>query len=206
MVDYGLRAYKSGFVTETEGNISVRMGKDRVLVTPTHIPYEQRTPDDMVEVDLEGKTLAGSRKPTSEFRMHLAIYKAREDVGAIVHAHPLYGSVLAVMGEPLKPILDEMIPYVGGQILVTGFAPSGSQDLANKVVEALGKKSAAFIANHGSVCTGKNLSRAFQLTKYTEKWSQIYLLALGAGTPRLVPEERQAQQLQYYEYMKSMDW
>ena len=138
--------------------------------------------------------------------MHLAIYKAREDVGAIVHAHPLYGSVLAVAGRPLELVLDEMTPYIGGPVSVTSFSPSGSQELADKVVEALGNKSAALIANHGTVCTGKNLSRAFQLTKYMEKWAHIYIQALSLGNPHTIPEERQKQQLQYYERMKNADW
>jgi len=155
IISYGLKAYEYGFVTETEGNLSARLGKDKVLVTPSHIPYEQRVPEDVVLLDMEGNVLSGERPPTSEYRMHLSIFRAREDVGAILHAHPLYGSILAVAGEPLKPILDEMTPYLGGVVEVTGFQPSGSQELADMVVKTLGPKSAALIANHGTVCTGR---------------------------------------------------
>ncbi len=206
LVDYGLRAYQNGFVTETEGNLSARVGKDRVLVTPSHIPYEQRIPEDMVLLDMEGNVLAGERNPTSEHRMHLSIFRARQDVGGILHAHPLYSSMLAVAGEPLRPILDEMIPYLGGVVEVTGFAPSGSEELAGAVVKTLGVKSAVLMANHGTVCTGKNLSRAFQITKYVEKWAHIQILATLLGKARTIPESRQEQEAQFYEFLKEADW
>jgi L-fuculose-phosphate aldolase len=206
LLDYGLRAYRGGYVTETEGNLSVRIDEKRVLVTPTHVPYELRNPGDMVEMDMEGNTPADSRNPSSEYRMHLAVYKARSDVMAIVHAHPLYSTILAVMGEPLRPILDEMVPYLGGAIGVTEFAPSGTDELADNVVKVLGNKSAALIANHGSICTGKSMSRAYQTNRYLEKYAQIYISALSLGKVRVVPEDRQEFELQGYEFMKQMDY
>jgi L-fuculose-phosphate aldolase len=206
LVDYGLKAYQNGFVTETEGNLSARVGNDRVLVTPSHIPYELRVPEDMVLLDMQGNIIAGERNPTSEHRLHLSIFKARQDVGGILHAHPLYSSMLAVAGEPLNPILDEMVPYLGGVVEVTGFAPSGSEELAEAVVKTLGIKSAALVANHGTVCTGKNLNRAFQITKYVEKWAHIQILATLLGNARMIPESRQEQESQFYEFLKEADW
>lgn len=206
MVEFGVKAYQHGFVTETEGNISARVDKGRVLVSPSHIPYEQRTTEDMVLLDLEGNVLKGERRPTSEHRLHLAIYRAREDVGAVLHAHPLYSSVLAVAHEPLRPILDEMIPYLGGVVEVADFAPSGSQELADAVLKGLGSKAAVILANHGTVCTGKNLSRAFQTTKYVEKWSHITILAMMVGKLKTIPEERQAQEIPWFEFLKTADW
>lgn len=206
LVDYGLRAYQNGFVTETEGNLSARVGNDKVLVTPTHIPYELRVPEDMVLLDMQGNILAGERNPTSEHMMHLSIFRARQDVGGILHAHPLYSSMLAVAGEPLRPILDEMVPYVGGVVEVAGFAPSGSEELAETVVKTLGAKSAVLLANHGTVCTGKNLSRAFQTTKYVEKWAHIQILAALLGKARTIPDSRQEQESQFYEFLKEADW
>lgn len=206
IIDFGLRSYQNNFVTETEGNISARVDADHVLVTPSHVPYDQRKPEDAVLVDMEGKVAAGERRPTSEFRMHLAVYKARADVGGIIHAHPLYSSVLAVAGTPLRPILDEMLPYLGGTVEVAEFAPSGSQALADRVVKALGERSAVMLANHGTLCTGKNLSRAYQTTKYVEKWSHISILASLLGNARTIPEERQAEEAPYYGYLKDLDW
>lgn len=206
IVDYGVLAYRAGFVTETEGNISARVDKEHVLVTPSHIPYEKRTPEDAVLVDMAGEVVEGERRPTSEFRMHLAVYKARPDVGGIVHAHPLYSSVLAVAGAPLRPILDEMLPYLGGTVEVAGFAPSGSKELAEIVVKALGERSAVLLANHGTLCTGKNLSRAFQTTKYVEKWSHISILATLMGNARTIPEERQKQEEPFYAFLKDLDY
>ena len=206
LLDYGVKAYQTGLVTETEGNLSARVDKDRVLVTPSHTPYEMRTTEDMVLVDMEGNVLAGEKNPTVEHKMHLLVYKTRPEVGGILHAHPLYSSMLAVAWQPLRPILDEMVPYLGGTVEVAGFAPSGSEELAEIVVKTLGQKSAVLLANHGTLCTGKNLSRAFQVTKYVEKWAHIQILATLLGKANTIPESRQEQEAQYYEFMKEADW
>jgi L-fuculose-phosphate aldolase len=206
LVTMGLRAYQHGFVTETEGNLSARVSKDRVLVTPSHIPYEQRVPEDMVLMDMQGEVVAGERNPTVENRMHLSVFKAREDVGGILHAHPLYSSMLAVAGQPLRPILDEMIPYLGGVVEVADFAPSGSEEMAAVVTRTLGPRAAVLMANHGTFCVGKNLSRAFQVTKYVEKWAHIQIMATLLGNARTIPEARQQQEAPYYEFLKEADW
>lgn len=206
LVAWGLKAYQHGFVTETEGNLSARVSKDRVLVTPSHIPYEQRVPEDMVLMDMEGEVVSGERNPTVENRMHLSVFRAREDVGGILHAHPLYSSMLAVAGQPLRPILDEMIPYLGGVVEVADFAPSGSEEMAAVVTRTLGPRAAVLMANHGTFCVGKNLSRAFQVTKYVEKWSHIQIMATLLGNLRTIPEARQQQEAPYYEFLKEADW
>ncbi len=206
IVDYGMKCYSSGFVTETEGNLSIRVTEDRFLITPSHVPYEKRQPEDVVLIDKEGEVISGERRPTSETRMHLGVFRARSDVNAIVHAHPLYCTMLAVMGEPLRPILDEMLPYLGGVVEVTQFAPSGSAEIAAECVKSLGSRAAVLLANHGNLCVGKNMSRAFQTAKYVEKYAQIYLEALNLNRVREVPAERQKQELPFYEYLKQMDW
>jgi len=206
IIDYGLKCYNSGFVTETEGNLSARLSEDRFLVTPSHVPYEHRKVEDVVLLDGQGNVIKGERRPTSETRMHLAVFKARPDVSGIVHAHPVYCTMLAVMGEPLRPILDEMLPYLGGVIEVTQFAPSGSAEIAAECVKSLGNRAAVLLANHGNLCVGKNMSRAFQTAKYVEKYARIYLRALSLNRVREVPAERQKQELPYYEYLKQMDY
>jgi len=206
IIEFGLKCYNSGFVTETEGNLSARLSDNRFLVTPSHVPYEKRKTEDVVLLDGDGNVLKGERRPTSETRMHLAVYKARSDVNGIVHAHPLYCTMLAVMGEPLRPILDEMLPYLGGVIEVTQFAPSGSAEIASECVKSLANRAAVLLANHGNLCVGKNMSRAFQTAKYVEKYARIYLQALSLNRVREVPPERQKQEIPYYEYLKMMDW
>ncbi len=205
-IDYGLKCYKAGYVTETEGNLSARLSEDRFLVSPSHVPYERRTVDDIVVIDAEGNVIKGSRKPTTETRMHLAVYRARTDVNAIVHSHPVYCSMLAVMDEPLRPILDEMLPYLGGVIEVTRFAPSGSAEIAAECVKSLGNRAAVLLANHGNLCVGKNMSRAFQTAKYIEKYAQIYVQALSLNRVRQVPDQRLKQQVPIYEHLKTIDW
>jgi L-fuculose-phosphate aldolase len=203
LISYGRQAYDLGFVSEFEGNLSARLGPDRILMTPSQMPYPQRTVEDVALLDLNGNQISGTRKFSSEHKMHLSIYKARPDVNAVVHCHSLYLSVLAVMGEPLKMVLDEMTPFLGGDIQVSKFAGSGTQDLADYVVEALGQRNGALVANHGHVSVSGSLQFAWVITKAMEKFAHIYYLAYAAGKPRTVPEERQKQLLQYFEMMKT---
>lgn len=195
MVDIGLQAYRAGFVTEIEGNISARLGKGLILVSPHRISYELRTPADMVLLDLEGNVLKSrkSREPTSESRTHLAVYRARKDVNAVIHAHPVYSSAMSVAGEPIRPILDEVIPFARGTIEVTPFEPSGSNELGEAVVRILGKKNAVLLAHHGTLCVGNDLASAFQMTKHVEKWAQITVLAKLLGNAPAIPKDRQDQ-------------
>lgn len=206
IVEVGVRAFRAGLVTEIEGNISARLDRDRVLVSPHRLPYENRVPGDIVLLDLEGRVIRRSREPTSESRMHLAIYRAREDVGAIIHAHPVYGSAMSVAGEPIRPILDEVIPFAGGTIEVVPFAPSGSAELAEAAVRTLGKKSAVLMANHGTLCVGRDLDHAYRMTKQVEKWAQINVLAKVLGRAETIPMGRQNQQLRDYESAKTPIW
>jgi L-fuculose-phosphate aldolase len=203
LLNYGRQAYDLGFSSEYEGNLSARLGPDRILMTPSQMPYPQRTVADIAELDSNGTMISGTRRASSESKMHIAIYKARPDVNAVVHVHSLYLSVLAVMGEPLKPVLDEMTPFLGGVIEVSEFAGSGSQELADNVVKALGPRSGALIANHGSVSVSRSLQWAFTITRAMEKFAHIYYLAYAAGKARTVPDERQKQQLQYFEMLKT---
>ena len=203
LIDYGRQAYDLGFSSEFEGNLSARLGPDRILMTPSQMPYPQRTVADVALLDANGNMISGTRRASSEAKMHLAIYKARPDVNAVVHAHPLYLSVLAVMGEPLKMVLDEMTPFLGGPVEVSEFAGSGTQELADNVVKALGPRSGALIANHGSVSAARSLPWAFTITKSMEKFAHIYYLAYAAGKARTVPEERQKQMIQYFEMLKT---
>jgi L-fuculose-phosphate aldolase len=203
LINFGRQAYDLGLCNEYEGNLSARLGPDRVLMTPSQLPYPQRTVADVGLLDLNGNVISGTRRTSSEGKMHLAIYRARPDVNAVVHVHPLYLSVLAVMGEPLKMVLDEMTPFLGGDVEVSEFAGSGTQELADNVVKALGPRNGAIIANHGSVSVARSVPFAFMITRAMEKFAHIYYLAYAVGKVRTVPEARQKQMMQYFEMLKT---
>ncbi len=169
-----------GYVVAADGNVSVRDG-DRVLVTPSAVPYEGLQPAGIVEVDLEGRLHSGG-EASSELAIHLAIYAARPDVRAIVHAHPPHACALSVNREPLPALLDEVGPVLGGEVRVAAYAPSGSPELAAAAVAGLGHdRHAVILANHGTVTVGADLEKAFARLEVLEHAARVYLLARSAG-------------------------
>ena len=172
LVDHGRRLVAGGYVVGADGNLSVRVG-DRVLMTPTRIAYDRLTPDRIVELRLDG---SGDPARSSEWAVHCAIYAARPDVRAIVHAHPIHACVLAVRGEALEEILDEVGPVLGGRVPVAAHAPSGSAELGARVVAALGARHAVILANHGTVTVGTDLQEAFYRLEVLERAAHVQVL------------------------------
>ena len=196
---YARRMFDDGMVVGTAGNVSARVpGEDLIAITPSSLPYEDMTPDDVVLIDAAGDAVGDGRPPSFEKILHLAIYRARPDVAAVLHTHALYCSVLATLQRPLPPVIEELVPYVGGQVDVGGFAMSGSDELAANVVAALGDKAAALLANHGNVCCGKSLAKAFKVAQLVERCAQIYVTALTLGDPKpLTPEVLERERMMY---------
>ena len=158
-----------------DGNLSVREGEG-MLITPTRVPYDAIQPDQIAAVTADG-TWSGPLPPSSEHAVHSAIYEARADVGAIVHAHPIYACVLAVAGRPLPPVLDEVTPVLGGAVEVAEHAPSGDPALGLAAVRALGDRHGVLLARHGSVTVGRDLEEAFYRLEVLERAAQVYVLA-----------------------------
>ncbi len=158
-----------------DGNLSVRDGAG-MLITPTRLAYEQTRPEQIVAVAADA-SWSGPLPPSSERAVHTAVYTARPDVGAIVHAHPVYACVLAVAGEPLPVVLDEVLPVLGGPVAVAGYVPSGDPGLGEAAVNALGDRHAVLLADHGSVTVGRDLEEAFYRLQVLERAAQVYVLA-----------------------------
>jgi len=183
----------SGLVTGTWGNISARVPDEPFyVVTPSGIPYDRIKKQDLVVVDGSGHVINSERRPSSELKMHLSIYNAREDVGAVVHTHSTYACALAVAGKPLPPILEEMVQLVGGAVPVARYARAGTASLAAAAVEALGKSNAVLLANHGLVGMGRDVAEAYQVCLVVEKAAQVYAWASMMGrVETIAPEEVQ---------------
>lgn len=172
------------------GNISVRLPeKGLYLMTPSGLRKSQMKPEDLVVVDEQGNVVEGERAPTSEYLMHLAVYKARSDVGSVVHAHPIHASVLAAHRRRLEPVLDEITVYLGGAVEVADYGPPGSEELARNVVQALENRCAVILANHGVLTCGRDLDEALDALVYLERAAKVYVLALLLGTPHSLPPE-----------------
>lgn len=183
----------AGLVTGTWGNISARVpGENLYVITPSGIPYDVCRMMDMVVVDDGGRVVDGERRPSTELQMHLAIYNARADVGAIMHTHSEYASALAVAGKPLPPILEDLVQLVGGEVPVARYARAGTAGLAGAVVEALGSSNAVLLANHGLVGLGRTVDEAFGVCMVVEKSARVYTWATLLGRVNIIPPDEVA--------------
>jgi len=186
----GKEIFERKLTVGTWGNVSLRTeDRDKCVITPSGMNYQKLSPEDMVLISLDGNVIEGKWKPSTELYMHCEIYKAREDVNAIVHTHPVFSSVLAVLKEDLPPIMEDMVMLLGGKVKVTEYTISGTKKHAEGVVEALGNRNAVLLANHGSVCVGHDMKRAFTACGILEKSAQIYLYSKMIGQPTLLPPE-----------------
>jgi L-fuculose-phosphate aldolase len=159
--------------------------------------------EDVVLIHANGDVIAGHRNPTSERRLHLAIYKARTDIKAIVHSHAPYSTALSIARMPIGPIVDEVIPFIGG-CEVAEFGMAGTDDLANNAVAALGDNLAVFIANHGNVACGSNLDQAWTICQQVEMAAKIQYSASLLGTIYAIPEEAEEEEKEIFDIMRDM--
>ncbi len=188
LLDLCLQMVENDLVIGSSGNASLRVD-EHVVISPSSVHYTEMSIEDMVVVDMNGEVIEGTRNPSIEMLMHLEIYAARDKALAIVHTHSIYASAMAVLHEPLPPILDEIIPKLGATIRVSSYAMPGTKDLAKNVVEVLENRSAALIANHGAVCYAKSLKEALFLSIVLERACKIYMTAKCAGKVNELPEE-----------------
>ena len=172
---------EAGFCPSKSGNVSVRHG-DGVLITPSGLPYAAMLPDDIVEIDLDGRRTGGSeRKASSEWPFHAAIYKARLDATAIVHTHSPYATALSCARRDI-PAFHYMIALGGGaDIRCADYATFGTQALADNAVAALEGRRAVLLANHGVITIGQTLAGAQTLAGEVENLARQYLALLAAG-------------------------
>jgi L-fuculose-phosphate aldolase len=182
---------EKGLVVGNAGNVSMRFadsnGRELVAVTPTSRYCDSLNPSDMVIVDFNGKRVEGEFKPSVETMLHVEIYKARKEVNAIIHAHPVFSSVIAVIGQGIPAILDDQVACLGGEIRVADYASSGSQEMVRNVVAALGERNAVVMANHGALSVGKDMREAVTNCEVLEKTAKIYVYALSLGKVNPVP-------------------
>ena len=171
----------------TSGNISLRHD-DGMLITPTSVPYETMQPGQIVFMKLDSAPEAGQR-PSSEWRFHRDILKARPEVNAVVHAHPPYSTILAIMGREIPP-LHYMIACAGGDtIRCAPYATFGTEELSHHAVTALEDRSACLLAHHGMIAVGASLARAMWLAVEVETLARQYHGCLQIGTPPLLSKK-----------------
>ena len=182
IVDAGKKLICEGFTVETWGNISIRDEDGRVYITPSGMDYETCTVDDVVVMDLKGNILSGKRTPSIETALHLSVYRARPEISAIVHTHPIYSTVFSCMGEGIPLLVDEAAQALGAEIKTADYALPGTQELADNCVQALGQKAnACLLQSHGAVCVGKDIKSAFKVARVLEMTGEIWYRIRSVG-------------------------
>lgn len=184
--EVGRLLYDRGYVASNDGNISVLAGPNRLLITPSGVSKGRMTPDMLLVTDLEGHVLEGDRHPSSEGKMHLAVYRARPDVGAVVHAHPQAATAFAICRRPLKtPYLAELVLGLGEVPVTPEFAMLSTDEVPRSIEPFLPDHNALLLANHGALAWGADLWQAFDRMETVEHTARTLLnvQALGGGVP-----------------------
>jgi L-fuculose-phosphate aldolase len=174
----------------TSGNLSVRLDDWRLLVTPTGVSKFLLKTADMVVVDLEGRHLDGYRKMTSEVSMHLAVYRHRNDVTAVIHSHPPIATAFACVGRGLDEMLCQEAVMTLGVVPLATYAATGTEEVAASLAPFIPDHDAILLANHGAVSYGRTLLEAFQKMEIVEHLANITLVAHQLGAPRTLEHEQ----------------
>ena len=179
-----LRMLEDGLTLGTSGNISMRVG-DRVLITPSGIPYPDLVPESICLLDMSGTQLEGDLKPSTEVPFHELIYANDPQAAAVIHTHPVYGTVAGTLCDSL-PLVHYMLAPHGGSVRVAEYARFGTAELAANVSRAMAGRRAVLLRNHGAACWGKDLQEAYTLCEYLEWVCKVWVIARSAGAPVLL--------------------
>jgi phosphoglycerate dehydrogenase-like enzyme/ribulose-5-phosphate 4-epimerase/fuculose-1-phosphate aldolase len=198
---------EKGLIVGTAGNVGMRVklpdGEDGFLLTPSTVRYENMTEKDLVLLDNNLNILAGNRNPTSEKHLHVNIMHARKDINAVIHSHAEYSTILSIARMRLGPIVDEIIPFIGG-CEVAEYGMAGTEDIALKAINALGNNYAVFLANHGNVSCGTNITHAYTVLQQVEFAAKVQYRASLIGTIYAIPEEAEEDEKEMFEIMRDL--
>ena len=187
IIDACRRMNALGINQGTSGNISVRH-EEGMLVTPTSVPYDSMVPDQIVFMGMDGSFAAGQR-PSSEWRFHLDIMRSRDEVNAVVHAHPTYATILSIMGLEIPPIHYMVVVAGGDNIRCSPYATFGTPELSAHAVSALEGRMACLLGHHGMIAVGPSLARALWLAVEVETLARQYHGCLQIGEPPLLSSD-----------------
>jgi L-fuculose-phosphate aldolase len=196
---------RRGLVEGTAGNISARRSDGNIVITPSSVDYRDMQLDDLVLVDPEGDVLQATdgRSPSSEMKLHLACYQAFDDIGSVIHSHPVWATMFAIAHEPIPACIDEFAVYCGGDVRCTDYAASGTPEVGANAVKALEGRGAALIANHGLVAVGPRPDKVLHITALVERTAQIVWGARALGGPVPIPEDVNRNFAMVYGYLRA---
>jgi L-fuculose-phosphate aldolase len=191
-----------GLTAGTSGNVSGRLDDAHVVITPSSLPYETMTVNDLLVVDHAGEVVAGTQRPSSERAVHLACYRRYPEVHAVIHAHPVFASMFACAGLPIPAVIDEFAVYVGGDVPCAPYAMSGTPDLAENAAEAVRTVGTALLANHGTVTVSSTPAKALHQLGVVERAAQIVWGARSLGSLSALPPQTNQLLSSYYTQLR----
>lgn len=177
----GKRLLSENLVSGTWGNLSMRVDSRIMIITPSGLPYEELTPDDMVAVNYLTLDWIGLRKPSSELKLHAEIYRSRKEINAAIHTHQMNASTVAAARREVPPILDDMAQIIGPSVKVAEYALPNTKKIVKNTIKALAGRNAALMANHGAICIGRNMDEAFTVCQVLEKACRAFIEAEFLG-------------------------
>jgi L-fuculose-phosphate aldolase len=195
---------RRGLVEGTAGNISARQQDGTIVITPSSVDYAVMERDDLVVIDPEGATLdcKDGRSPSSEKLLHLACYRGFDDIGSVIHSHPVHATMFAITHQDIPACIDEFAIFVGGDVRCSEYAPSGSPDVGLQAVKALEGRGAALIANHGMVAVAAHPAAALHITALVERSAQITWGARVLGSLHPLPDKVNQDFANIYGYLR----
>lgn len=181
IIEVGRRLYMKDFVASNDGNISIRLDENRILITPTGVSKGFMTPEMLLVVDRSGRVLEGTAKPTSEMAMHLAVYDERPDVGAVVHAHPPTATGFAVARVPLDKIALPEVVYNLGTISLAPYGTPSTKEVPDSIRGVIRTSDGVLLSNHGAMTVGPDVMAAYYRMETLEAVAKITLVARTLG-------------------------
>lgn len=190
--DIGRRIYNRNMVAANDGNISVKISENEFLCTPTGVSKGFMTPEYICKVDAKGNVLEanGNFRPSSEIKMHMRVYEKREDVGAVVHAHPVYATSFAIAGIPLtEPIMPEAVIALGS-VPIAEYGTPSTMEIPDNIEKYLQQYDAVLLESHGALTWSSDLISAYMKMESVEFYAQLMYQAKMLGGPKVFSEER----------------
>jgi L-fuculose-phosphate aldolase len=193
---------ESGLTSGTSGNVSARLDDGLVVITPSSVPYREMAIADLIVLDLDGKQVDGHRSPSSEKLLHLACYRAFPEVGAVLHSHPPHATMFACARQPVPPLIDEALVYIGGEVPVAEYAMSGSAEVGSYAVRVLGQVGSALLASHGLVTIAASPAQALHQAGVVEHCAHVAWGARALGGHVALPAQTGADLAGVYRYLR----
>jgi L-fuculose-phosphate aldolase len=189
ILDVGKRLWQQGFIAANDGNITIRLDDNRLLTTPTGVSKGFMTPDMIIEMDMDGKVISASGKyrPSSEVKMHMQVYRQREDIRSVVHAHPPVCTSFAVAGIPLnRCVLPEAVLTLGA-VPIAPYGTPSTREIPDSIKPYLENTDAILLANHGALTLGTDLINAYHRMETLEHSAKIIFSAIQLGNVNMIP-------------------